>query len=508
MMDELYTFAFLFNSSHPTAPSWYGGRFDPAFLGALKAADPSGSSTSWLLRGDLLIHNLATRIISVSNDERGQSHTVGYNSASIKTSVFDFLEWIKPPPSRFDQANIEYALTHMNVPHCITAVSLTLSIAKTIDAALQSDDLYLGMAAVDLGNPVMVTLCINYLIKDAGVSEGRIWLEADYFGDVHSSFEGSDVYSLEGVVIVDAGGLHEKFGPFPMGDLSAVGRQAVRRYEKQSQLTLQERVLASLSRDWELRGKGPFRFDALEVEALFEATVPPPKLTHYALNPDHPDGSGKARFFNDVLDIDKTEWRFLNAQIQEAILTAELTDFQIKKWTSGIGVSFNAILPIVGKNGRRANIFTNWIMEPGKAPSLSTLRPEDERHSPFFAAQPPLVDRKLRGAERWQSLFDLANAAGIAAHDSTVPTPVFIRGFGGHEDGECGYAFIHLPDARKDFARWLLRTGKAEKGYRRGVTINCPRQGQSVDRAYAYATAFARVLDYNGLECTTEMLLD
>lgn len=508
MANSLHAFAFLFNSSDPTAPNWYGGRFDPAFLTAMKAADPSNVSESWLLRGDLLLHNLATRITSVSNDGRGQSRTVGYDNATIKTAVFDFLEWTKEAPNRFDRKKIEAALMRMHIAHCITAVSLTLDVAAAIDTSLQSDDLYLGMAAIDLGNPIMVTLLMDYLIKDAGVSGGRIWIEADYFEDVHSEFEGAEDYSPDGIGILPAGGLHDKFRAFPTIELSAMGHQAVHRYIKKSQLTLQERVLTSLSHEWELRGKGPFRFDRLNDQNMFEATVPPPKLTHYALNPDHPDGAGKAKFFNDVLGIGKNDWRFLYAQIQEAILNADLRDLRIKKWSSGIGVSFNAILPIVGRNGRIANIFSNWIMEPTKTPRLSTIRPEDEIQRPTMVNQPPLVADGLHRVRKWQSLYDLADAAGMSAHDNTVPTPLFIRGFGGHQDGECGFAIVHVPDGRKGFARWLLKTKRADKGCRGGATISCPRGGQSVERAYAYATAFARVLNYNGVDCSTEKMLD
>lgn len=504
----MHAFAFLFNSSDPAAPGWYGGRFDPAFLKALKTADEFGVADSWLLRGDLLIHNLAARITSVNSDDRGQSHTVGYDARAIKTAVFDFLVWTEEPPNSFDRQKIEAALTRMHIAHCITAVSLTLDVASKIDIYLRSDDLYLGMAKIDLGNPLMVTLLMGYLIKDAGVSCGRIWMEADFFGDVHSHFEGADTYSKAGIGVLPTGGLNDRFGAFPEAELSEVGSQAMRRYEKKAQLTLQERVLATLSQEWELRGKGPFRFDRLDGEAIFEATVPPPKLTRYALNPDHPDGAGKAKFFNDVLGIGADDWRFLYAQIQEAISGAVLTDFVMKRWSSGFGVSFNAILQIVGRNGRKANIFTNWIMEPSKVPSLSTIRPENEILPAFAAVEPPVVNSGLKGNERWQALYILADKAGVAAHDSAIPTPMFVRGFGGNEDGECGFAFVNVPDGRRDFARWLLKTGRGSNGYRGGATISCPRGGQSVDRAYAYATAFSRVLSYNGVECQTERLLD
>lgn len=502
------SFSYLFDSSAPGAPSWYGGLFDPAFLTALKVADPTGQSRSWLLRGDLLISYLGSRISKVEHDGRRSSHTQSYDAAAIATTTFDFLQWVAMPPSRFDMSILENALVGLHVAHCITAVSLTLEVAQAIDQVLDGSPFYLGMASIDLGNPIMVTLLMNYLIKDAGVSGGRIWLQADAEGDVHSLFEGADTFHPKGVGVVPLDGLRGKFGPFPTADLSDNGREALLRNEQKTRLTLQERVMSRLAMGLDVKTKGPIRFEALAVEGMFEANVPPPKLTEYALNPSHPDGAGKAKFFNDVLAIGVNDWRFLMAQLHEGLALAELTDLTIKQWHGGYGVSFNAALPIIGKNGRRANVLTNWIMEPEQEPRLSTIRPAERDNREGVGVDHLMLAEHLVGDERCSALYQLARDAGMTAHDAAVPTPQFIRGFGGHEDGACGFAWVNLPDGRTAFAKWLSKAGHAYRGYPKGVQISCPNAGQSVDRAKAYAQAFAKVLQYNGVQCVVESRLD
>ena len=71
-------------------------------------------------------------------------------------------------------------------------------------------------------------------------------------------------------------------------------------------------------------------------------------------------------------------------------------------------------------------------------------------------------------------------------------------------DGQCGYAYVVVPDERKGFARWLKtsRHGKHHSGG--GMAFYAETDGQSADRATAYAEAFAKVLRRNGIECKVE----
>ena len=496
--------SFLFDSSHADAPNAYGRRFDSAFLRALESADPHGVTASWVLRGDMLTHNLASKVVSVSQD----SHTVGYDRDLLKTAIHDIWQWLSVPPSRFDSERLLDRMLRLSMFHCIALPTIELPIAQAVDEALTADPLYMGMALVDQHNPVLAKLLLDYLVRDAGIREGRVWLERSFEGDVNTPFEGGQQFSANGIGIVGEGELADKFGRVPGFVPSEAGDLISARYAKKGRMALQQRVLTLMTRDWELNNSGPFQFDALAAQPGLESSVPPEKLTRYALDPAHPQGGGKAKFFRDTLNITADDWRYLYAQIHEAIEDAPLTDLKMKRGAWGVGVSFNAMLAITGRNGRIASVFTNWIMRPGQKPQLATIRPDEQQQANTEAAEPPIVGSDLSGDARWQRLYDLAHHAGCEARDGEVPTPMFLEKYGGIADGLCGYAYVHVPDARRNFARWLVKNDRAYRGYRGGATISAPRVTQSVDCAFAYATAFARVLEYNGVECSTEKQLD
>lgn len=498
-------FSFLFDSSDPRAPSSYGGRFDPAFLTALRACDRLGRVRTWILRGDLQIHHVGSRLQAVENDGSGSAYRYRYDPKTIKTLIYDFSEWVRAAPSQVNVERLQNLLLGARVLHCITASSLEPSLARQIDLKLRVDPLYVGMAAIDLGNPVMVKVLMEFLVRDAGIIDGRLWLEADFEGDVHTLFEGGAEYHPEGVGVSSPRGLAKALGPLPHATgPSDSGVRAAARLHHKTEPSFQRRVLSEFASIWDFEGNGPFHFEALAHQSVLETAVPPPKLTHYALNSEHPDGRGKAKFFNEVLQIGPADWLFLKAQIHDAVLSAELRDFVMKRWSGGIGLSFNAILPIKGMNGRTANVLTNWILEPDKEPSLSTIIPFETKDILPPPAKVAVLPNNLEGDQKWEALYELAHSSGMTAHDRAVPTPMFLVGYGGHSDGECGFAYVHVPDARRDFARWLIKAGKAHRGFKGGATIHCPRDGQSMERAFAYAAGFARVLALNAVPCTTE----
>jgi hypothetical protein len=497
--------AFLFDSSHPDAPTSYGARFDAAFLKALKLADAGSATTSWVLRGDMLTHHLAMKVSSVSQ----HSHTISYDYDLLKMAIHDLWTWLSAPPSQFHSEHLLERMLRLSVFHCVALPTIELAVACKIHPMLTADPLYMGMAVVDPNNPILNTLLLDYLLRDAGISAGQVWLERSFEGYVNTPFEGGEHFSSNGLKIVEEGGLADKFGAVPSYVPSRQGDAIAARYAKKGRLALQQRVLSLAAKAWGLESGGSFTFDALPTVAVIESSIPPEKLTHYALDPDRsPETAGKAKFFREVLAITKDDWRYLVTQVHEAIDDATITDLVMKRWDSGKGLSFNAVLAIRGRNGRIANVFTNWIMRQGEKPQLVTIRPEGNEIAENEAIDPPIVSTRLAGNDRWQRLYELADEAGCKARDDAVPTPMFILGFGGIDEGECGYAYVHVPDARRNFARWLIRSGKAYRGYNGGATKMAPRITQSVDRAYAYAKAFARVLEYNGIDCTIEQQLD
>lgn len=83
-----------------------------------------------------------------------------------------------------------------------------------------------------------------------------------------------------------------------------------------------------------------------------------------------------------------------------------------------------------------------------------------------------------------------------------------VQGFSVEFEGACGFAWMRVLDARRGFARWAIARGHANHHYRSGAQIFAAVQSQSIDRARAYATAFAAVLRHNGIECKVDSRLD
>ena len=79
-----------------------------------------------------------------------------------------------------------------------------------------------------------------------------------------------------------------------------------------------------------------------------------------------------------------------------------------------------------------------------------------------------------------------------------------MRGLGIVEEGEFGSARVMIADGRRGFARWLLKTGRGERGNKGGAAIYCTLPSPSLDRAEAYATAVARVFALNGVPARVE----
>jgi hypothetical protein len=87
-------------------------------------------------------------------------------------------------------------------------------------------------------------------------------------------------------------------------------------------------------------------------------------------------------------------------------------------------------------------------------------------------------------------------------------TPMKIGGYPVEMEGLCGWANVRIPDARRGFGRWVVRSGAGHRHHRSGAAIYASHDSQSFDRAVAYANAFAAVLKLNGLECEVESRLD
>ena len=119
------------------------------------------------------------------------------------------------------------------------------------------------------------------------------------------------------------------------------------------------------------------------------------------------------------------------------------------------------------------------------------------------------------------ALYEQADAAGKAAADAAVPTPIVIgeetAPFNGVIDytkptyfvseGLCGFAWVKFK-GNTAFGRWAKKAGKASPAYGGGLQVWVSSYGQSVTRKEAYAQAFAAVLRAEGVEAYAGSRLD
>jgi hypothetical protein len=95
------------------------------------------------------------------------------------------------------------------------------------------------------------------------------------------------------------------------------------------------------------------------------------KLQHYTLNPDHPDGRDKARWFKQALGYTRENAEGLAKQLvfdeSKAVKTA----------VTPYGTKFNQTINVVGANGRTIPVKTAWIRGSDGVARLVTAVPGD-----------------------------------------------------------------------------------------------------------------------------------
>jgi len=121
----------------------------------------------------------------------------------------------------------------------------------------------------------------------------------------------------------------------------------------------------------------------------------------------------------------------------------------------------------------------------------------------------------IQQERQWTALVDEADRAGLAAFLDPGPSAYGL--------GVAGYSWIRVKPATGAFARWLVRTGRANRDdYAGGIavmsaelvepervpTIEPVQAQQSAVRHAAYARAFAAVLANQGVPAFAEDHLD
>ena len=131
---------------------------------------------------------------------------------------------------------------------------------------------------------------------------------------------------------------------------------------------------------------------------------------------------------------------------------------------------------------------------------------------------------KARGNKykEFERILSEAIAAGNKALAECKPTPMIVQQHSHPlndnspvekewfvEGGVCGFAWVVVTPGTSSFARWLRKQGYTGKDYYSGgVTIHANGGGQSLERKVAWASAFAGVLQDNGIDASVRSRMD
>ena len=121
-----------------------------------------------------------------------------------------------------------------------------------------------------------------------------------------------------------------------------------------------------------------------------------------------------------------------------------------------------------------------------------------------------------------QELFTQAYDAGITAGNNAKPIPMTVctaNPLTGRpiavidvvNDGVCGFAWVSMkantPENKK-FISWAKKANVMRKSCMGGFTYWVSEFNQSMQRKEAFAYAFAKVLQANGIKCYAESRMD
>jgi hypothetical protein len=385
---------------------------------------------------------------------------------------------------------------------CITASELSYACSDLIHDELGREcPAYLGCFEVDRGDPLVLELAANGLIPFCFYRDRSLkWLTPfDEYPHQQAPLSwprGLDFSSVE----------FSANTPDPIASLalSPAGQESARLLSTRAQPHHAQNVLSALRESLE-DSKDTSEFKVAFGKAEFGAgRADVRKLRDYSLNEQHPSGKHKALLFRKLLGITAADWSFLGEQLV-AGLAAELVRRPIKsEW----GVQYHVIAPVTGRNEQTKLVTSAWIIRPGEPPSLVSAYVADDADTEDTGALAHLIVKEAKGADRWQRIYEVADAQGKKAAEEWTPTPMWVSGYAEPiSDGACGSAWVRLPDGRSSFSRWLKKN-KLCSDFSRHCIIFGKTTSQSLEREQKYCEAFAQVLRLNGIECEVKWRYD
>lgn len=480
--------------------------FTGALLGAISMADPSGTLIAELRGGLPLLSDFAAQISEVSTEPKRSGYTQTHDMDLFKLLLWDMAESLCEGIGAPDPHAILDVL-RLGREECLALSDVPENIRKGCEVTLKSCPGYVGSCQIDAGNPIQRRAFYDGLMHFALIENGAVIQQRSVEGDEDWELKGARGFGPNGLKWVDhAYGLIPEPFQLQKSPLSTRGALSLDRLRRKTRIAPEGRVFRALvEASWTDRKGQSYRFATAEPgNDILQAILPDGKFTDYLFNRDHQKGSAKAAFVIDELGFEPDDWRYLAAQFYDGLLLSEPRDLMIQHWPDGYGARFNVFVEVTSRIGKRGIMRTGWMLKPRELPRLTTAIPDRREEGVVRPPTPPVLAPRLEDDIWWADLFRLSDERGRAAHAATLPTPMLLEDYGIVEEGECGSAAILIADARRGFARWLIKNGFGDRGYRGGAAVRCNLSSQSMERAEAYARAFARVLALNGVSSRVE----
>ena len=499
--DSCRAYTFLFDADAAAFGGCYGFPCKKQLFDAILKLGQS--LCTGIYTGDMLLTQLCMQISEVKKLPGSSSATYGVDSAFYVSLLTALVRSIKEREHVLAVPEIALMMGRHNI-YAVTLCSISSGAWAGICRGLQGAIGFVGSFELDLGNPLHVELFIRLMIPSGFLAGGELCLEKPYDGEEEVVPDWAQEERRIQIRFLEETEYEKKCPPVNAAkELSGGGVRYRELAEKKGGLDPYQRLALALLNDDQIQDcqfsiTGPFSWDQIE--------IPTKKLTEYALNPKHEgDGKSKALLFQKLLSITKQDWRYLAAQIENAMESGSIQNVR----QTDYGVQFHIDIPIKGLNGISRIVRTGWIIRQPQKCSLTTAYILDKSQQQDVEGKSPLI---VRAADRelfCAILYGYASNAGNLAVKNCIPTPMYVGGYEEPEmEGLCGFASVVIRDARTRFPKWLKKQGI---GYLRacgGWAVFAEGYGQSYERAKAYADAFARVLRQNGVACEVHAALD
>lgn len=497
-----HTFTFLFDVGNEAFDGYYGAPCGEMLFSAVLSLQQPVCAR--LFSGDLALVLHCQQITAVQKSPEQNTYSLCTDSDLYITLLTELVSSIKEQEHFIAVPDVAITLGKHNI-FSITLCGITDAAWRDVCQKLKGATGFVASFRLDIGNPLHTDLFIHSLIAHGFLYGNELNILQLPFEDQEELIPLwiQDQPDIQ-IRFMDLDEFEKRCPQMPTAeDLSSAGSRYVELMEKKGEPNLYQRLAYALLHnddiaDCDFAISGSFSWE--------QVNIPENKLTKYALNTEHEgSGKGKAKLFRQLLNITKEDWRYLAAQIENAIECGALQNVRQTEY----GVQFHIDIPIKGLNDVSRIVRTAWIIRQPQQCSLTTAYVLDKSQQKEAEGEQPLIVQDTDPELFCSVLYGYASGAGERAAKNCVPTPMYIQGYNEPIlDGAAGFAWVVIHDARKQFPRWLKKHQIGYLRYNGGWAVHSKGCGQSYDRAKAYANAFAKVLRQNGIDCTVESRLD